>query len=242
MSRARIAGLGLLALALALAAHWPLRLLVDRAALARLGIGAADLHGPAWRAQARSVRWRGRALGDLDLRLQPAPLLLGQRRLRIQGDGFALTLVQGRRSGLLDATGSWPLQPGLAGLPTSLQAAGLDTLFADGRCLRAGGALTLQVAVPGDAAPLELAGSPRCDGDAWSVALAGRGRPGAGPEADLRIDGAGHWRLDTRLPAADPALAVLAAAAGFQESGGHYRRVDAGTLAGPAPGPPAPPR
>lgn len=222
----------------ALLAHWPLRLLIDGDALDRLGFGAADLHGPAWQAHAPSAHWRGRELGAVDLRLQAWPLLIGQQRLQVQGPEFALTVVRGRRNGVLDATGSWPLDPGPGGTgQPSLRVARFDALFSADRCMHADGTVRLEVSRPmpaGGGPPLELSlvGTPRCDGDALAVNLTGTGQPGGtrGPEADLRIRGDGHWRLDTRIPAADPALAAALAAAGFQLADGRHGRADTGFL------------
>lgn len=236
MSRPWVVIASLSVVAAALLAFWPLRLLVDVDALDRLGFGAADLHGPAWRAHAPSAHWRGRELGAVDLRLQAWPLLIGQQRLQVRAGEFALTVVRGRRNGVLDATGSWPLdlEPGGSGIESSLQVAGLDALFSAGRCVRADGAASLEVVLPTAAGALELSlhGKPRCDGDALAVTLTGAGQPGAahGAEADLRILGDGHWRLDTRIPATDPALAAALVLAGFQLANGRHGRVDSGFL------------
>jgi hypothetical protein len=221
----------------ALLAHWPLRLLADGDALERFGFGAADLHGPAWHAHAPSAHWRGRELGAVDLRLQAWPLLIGQQRLQVQGAEFALTVVRGRRNGVLDATGNWPLDPGLGGTgQPSIQVAGFDALFSADRCMHVDGTVRLEVPqpIPGGGTPpvLSLVGTPRCDGDAFAVNLTGSGQPGGthGPEADLRIRDDGHWRLDTRIPAADPALAAALASTGFQLADGRHSRVDTGFL------------
>lgn len=236
MSRPWIIAAALSVVATALLAHLPLRLHDD--ALGRLGFGAADLQGPAWRAHAPSAHWRGRELGAVDLRLQAWPLLIGQQRLQVQGGGFALTVVRGRRRGVLDATGSWPLglEPAVAGLHSSLRVAGFDALFSAGRCVHVDGAISLEVSLPapegGTPMELSLHGTPRCDGEALVATLTGAGQPGGGhgPEADLRVRGDGNWRLDTRLPATDPALAAGAGLAGFQLANGHYSRVDTGSL------------
>lgn len=237
MSRPWIAVAAMSVAVAALLAFWPLRLLVDVDALERLGLGAADLHGPAWHAHAPSAHWRGQELGAVNLRLQAWPLLIGQQRLHVQGAQFALTVVRGRRKGVLDATGSWPLDPVPGGTgQTVLQVARFDALFSAGRCMHVDGTVSLEVSrpIPGDVTPLELSlvGTPRCDGDALAASLTGTGQPGGAlhPDADLRIRGDGRWRLDTRIPAADPTLAAALASAGFQLADGRHSRVDTGFL------------
>lgn len=222
-----------LGLALALPLSLPLRLALDWLQLPRHGLAAREAAGSVWSGRLRGASWRGQALGDLQLALQPLPLLGGTRALRIADETRSLRLLQGRRNGVDRVEGAFAAN-GLAGLPgvgVELRFARFALVFAGDRCLRAEGAVQASLTWPGhESASAVLAGSPQCAERAAVLPL----RSGAGSvriEAELRIEADGRYRMQTVVRDADPVIAQALREGGFQESPGGYSRSVDGTLA-----------
>lgn len=232
MSRRALALSFLLALVLSLVASLPLRLVL--AAGARIdpevpGLSADGASGSIWSGRLRSVEWRGRALGDAAIALDPLSLLGGVQRLGLVTPEFSADLLHGRRAGIDDANGSLALDlhGSLPGLVARLSVADVSLVFSDGRCRQAGGNVEVELIAPGLDQTIGLSGLVRCDGDSGLIALASL--PGAaGVEADLTIEGDGHYQLRSRIqPSADLDGSALQAA-GFRQTPAGLVRTDSG--------------
>lgn len=232
MSRRALALWFLLALALMLVATLPLRLVL--AAGSGIDPGAPDLSadgasGSIWSGRLHSVEWRGRALGDAALALDPLSLLVGVQRLELATPGFSADLLRGRRSGIDNINGRLQLdidRP-LPGLVAHLSFDNASLLFSGGRCRQAGGAVEAELVVPGLGEPIRLQGPVRCDGDTGSIALASA--PDAPRvEANLDIDSDGRYRLQSRVQPSGPLTGPALQAAGFRQTPAGLVRKDSG--------------
>ncbi len=212
----------LVALLLAAAALLPMRVLLAAAGPARLPFSADAIDGPFWNATARNARWRELALGDVDLTLRPLALFRGALGLRARSREIDLDIEFGHRAGLHRADGLLQLPP-RAGLPLTavLEAGALRAVFADGRCVDAGGTLEALL-TPVDAsawAPVRLTATPGCDGDAWVARLTPPdGAAPAGPPVEARIEvrADGSFRTQATFASSDPATRLALAARGFE--------------------------
>lgn len=197
--------LPLIALSLALLALLPLRIVLGGS-----GLAARAVSGSIWMGQLRQAEWRGLALGDLALRLQPTALLRGRLRYAVAGARLNGFIWQGRDSGVSDLTGQIPLA-GVTSLPVvsmDLAGAGVDWR-ADG-CRSAAGEVRLLLA--GLLAGLgPLSGQPRCEAGRLVLPLAS-----ADGHATLtiRIDATG-WTGRLTAGGVDPSTATALLAAGF---------------------------
>lgn len=224
-------GWWLSAVAIAMLAMPPLQLLAPR--LAAGGLVAREASGSLWHGRLRGAGWRGVALGDLDLRLQPLPLLAGTRALRLSGESFSLRLLQGRRTGIDDADGR--LAPGkaamLAGLQAEAEFSGFALVFEGDRCTQAAGRLQLRLPPAGSGRELLLlSGAPACADRIGVVELRSQ-EGGSRVEASVQIDAEGRYRVQSLVRDADPVIARALREGGFQESPGGYSRSVDGTLA-----------
>lgn len=232
MSRRALALSFLLALVLLLVATLPLRLVLAAGAgidPEALGLSADGASGSIWSGRLRSVEWRGRALGDAAVALDPLSLLAGVQRLGLVTPEFSADLLHGRRAGIDDANGSLELDlhGPLPGLIARLSLADFGLVFSDGRCRQAGGNVEVELIAPGFEQPISLSGPVRCDGDSGSIALASL-RDGAGVEATLTIEGDGQYQLRSRVqPSADLDGSALQAA-GFRQTPAGLVRTDGG--------------
>ena len=217
----------------ALLALLPLRLVLGVADAGAAGLSARRVDGSIWAGSLSEARLGGLALGDLDARVSPWRLLLGQLSVALDGNGTARPLhgrVTMRRHGF----GVEELTAGLAAgslfqpLPvTGLDLDAVSVRFEDGACREAEGRVraTLGPGPAGIALPPEIAGAVRCEGGALLVPLAGQ----AGAESvTLRVEGDGRYRAEFTLPAADPATVEQLTRLGFQPAGNGYRLVAEG--------------
>jgi general secretion pathway protein N len=203
----------------ALVAFLPLRLVLGVAGIDQAGLTARAAQGSVWMGRLRDARVGDVALGDLDARLAPWPLLLGRARMELDSDGDtparslhgALGVSRtGIRVDDLTAT----IAPGRLFAPLPVTTLALDAVsvrFEDGACSAAEGRVraTLTGDFGGIALPQALSGAIRCEGSALLVPLSSQ----AGAErVDLRIEGDGRYRATVALQPADaPALARLTA-------------------------------
>lgn len=235
MSTRRLLLVSGIALIVAMVMLVPLRLGLRLVDLDRLGLRAADASGSLWTGRLRAAQWHGRALGDIDVRLSPLPLLAGTRRVSLHGGDLRLSLQQGRRHGIADARGSFILDriDSAPGVALTLRSDGATLLFDGSGCAMAQGHVELALRRAGsDTALATLAGDLACNTGAATVALSSQAAaapPFDGLRVDLRIESDGAWRAQSLLPppAGDAARLVLEAT-GFQPGPAGWSRVDTG--------------
>lgn len=217
------------AFALAALLLLPLRFALGGLDLDRMGIGAGEAAGTVWHGRLRAARWRGQALGDVALRLQPLPLLGGVRRVHLAGDTLSLDLLQGRVRGLDAGNGELVLE-GLDRLPgASLRIALQDAAMRFDRdgCRHADGAVRVELRVASLPA-IALSGRLSCAGEVGRLALASDPAAVIALEAILEIERDGGYRLQSLARSDDPATRLALQLAGFQEGPAGMSRVDAG--------------
>ncbi|MBZ4039757.1 type II secretion system protein N [Novilysobacter selenitireducens] len=199
------------------------------------GLNVRQVEGPLWGGQLTGVRWKGQAFDSVDAALHPLSWTWGIPRLALQAGGLEVALSGGRVQGLHSADGPIELAPSStwSGLALTAQADGLQVLFADGRCLRAGGTLQVQAegaAIPGDT--VQLAGPARCDGEEARIDLSPTQPTPGQPEvrADVRLSADGRYRAAVRVVSQDPQVIAALALAEFQPGPGGASRVVEGRL------------
>lgn len=223
-----------LGLALVAVATAPLSLLVDRLPLAAQGVSALEASGSVWRGVMRSASWRGQTLGDVSIRLQALPLLLGERRLRVGSASWQGTLVEGSRHGLVDGVGTLTLPPvaALAGATLRLSMQDAALVFEDRQCVEATGSLQAILQMADPAVPeLRLSGDLTCAQEEGRVALASAADAPLRLDAILGIDAGGGYTLQSTARVQDPASRLALQLAGFQETPSGLVRNDSGRLA-----------
>lgn len=233
MSR-RIALAWVLGLALLAVATAPLALLVEHLKLAPQGLTAVEASGSVWHGVLRSARWRGQSLGDVSIRLQALPLLLGERRLRVDNASWQGTLLDGSRQGLVGGNGivTLPAMAALSGSSLSISMQDAVLVFKDQQCVEASGSLhtTLQTAIP-SVPELRLSGVLSCARQQGRVVLA------SAADAPLRVDGIltlgadASYTLQSTAQVQDPAVKLMLQLAGFRETPSGLVRSDNGHLA-----------
>jgi len=239
----RRAALFAAALLVLLAVFAPLRFALDRLGLERQGLAAADVRGTVWSGRLVGASWRGLQLGDAAVGLQPLPLLLGRTRLTLEtgaggpSPGRAVLVRAGGTAGVEDATLDLPVRLLNTPVPLrgELRVQDASVLFRDGACLRAEGRVAtdllqrsaefLQWQGP------ELSGRLACRGGALVLPLTGA-RDGTQVSTDLRLEGDGDYRLDTRVLTSDLGLGAALALAGFERRADGLARVDQGRWGG----------
>jgi general secretion pathway protein N len=189
----------------ALIALLPLRLVLG---VLDSGLAARAARGSVWAGRLEEAQLGAAALGDLDARLAPAPLLLGRGEVRFARETSGPDRLRGaiglsRTSRALDdVSGAVAAGALFAPLPiATLELADLSVRFEAGQCARAEGAVTAVLAPEAVAAglPARLSGRARCDRGALLLPLAG----GAGGVA-LRVAGNGRWEAELRAGGGAP--------------------------------------
>ncbi|WP_149196206.1 type II secretion system protein N [Luteimonas suaedae] len=237
MSTRGLIWLFLLALPPLLGLLLPLRLALGMVDLERAGLGAAGSSGSLWRGRLQDARLHGRALGDVDVRLSPWPLLTGTRELVVRSATLRASLLQGARRGIRDANGTLTLEdldlaPGLA---LVLDASDVHLVFVGDACRNASGRIGLALHPAAGGEPFAvLEGAAACDGRAATVAWMPSGAA-SGPFAALRVDARiepdGAWRLQSVVPGVDDAREAAALElAGFRPGPAGWSRIDNGTF------------
>lgn len=206
-------------LLLALAVLLPMRLALGWAELGEAGLTARSVDGPVWAGTLSDARLGDLALGDLDARLSPLPLLLGRARIELASRGAqplaGAILVSRHLIGVDRFSASLPTGRVFAPVPvTRLDLDAVSIRFVNGRCDRAEG--RVRATLVGDAAgiplPASVLGPARCEGGALLLALASA----AGTESiALRVGGDGRYTAALMLAQPDPLAAERLAAAGF---------------------------
>lgn len=214
----------------ALLALLPMRLVLGLAAPGEQGFSARSVRGSVWAGVLLDAQFGGADLGDLDARLRPLPLLIGEAQVALASrDDDATHAVHGTLRLTRHVVGvegmTAALAPGamLAPLPVSAILLDAATIrFRDGVCDRAEGRVraTLAGDVEGVALPALLAGDLRCDGPALVVPMTSQG---GGEGVTLRVTGDGRYVADVLLRPADQAATARLAAAGFVAGGGGWR-------------------
>ena len=233
MSRAHLLLAFALSCAVSLVAFAPLALAARIGAWPD-GLSVRQVDGRLWSGRFTGVRWRGQAFDTVDAALHPLSWVWGIPRLALRADGLDVAWSAGRVQGLHRADGQVALapSPSWSGMRLTARAHGLQVLFADGRCLRAGG--TLQVEASGPALPgaVQLAGPARCDGGEARIDLAPAQPTPGQPEvrADVRLSSDGGYRAAVRVVSQDPRVIAALALAEFQPGPGGASRVLEGRL------------
>ncbi|GAO38675.1 general secretion pathway protein N [Sphingomonas changbaiensis NBRC 104936] len=195
--------------AFAVLAFLPLRLVLGAV---DSGLSAREATGSIWAGHLKEARIGPAALGDLDARLSPVPLLLGRARIEVARasdapDRLAGAVAIGRhRRSVESVTGTIPIDS-LGSLPVaSLDLTDLTVVFRDDQCDRAEGQVRANLSgdVAGLDLPAALSGSVRCDGGALLLPLAS----GPGTEG-LAVRIFGDGRYEARLNARAGAPATL---------------------------------
>ncbi|WP_114951804.1 type II secretion system protein N [Sphingosinicella terrae] len=212
----------------ALIALLPLRLALDWMDLGQRGLSARAASGSLWFGALQEAGIGPVALGDVSARFHLLPLFLGRARLTLESEdeanGIRGAIVASRHGFAFDSVDGTLRDAFFPPLPFGrIELEDFSAGFANGQCVQAGG--SVRVFAGGDLATLglaaELGGTPRCEGAALLLPLAGRsGR------LDVRLFADGRYRLDLRV-AADPAMGQQLVAAGLRPvPGGFGMRLD----------------
>lgn len=214
-----------IALAGALVACLPLRLVTGLLGLDDMGVSARSMNGSVWAGRADELELGAFRLGTVDVSLSPLQLLLGRARFdisRSQGmpDDITGALSVGFATrGIDDVTGTMPMGGAFAPLPiVAVEMQNVSIAFSGARCLRAEGRLRAQVAavVPGLDLANGLSGEIRCEGADVLIPLVSQ----SGVErVDVRLSGEGRYRATMTLSAADPIVAGALGLGGFRPVG-----------------------
>ena len=211
-------------LALAIVALLPLRLVLGSVD----GLKAREASGSLWSGTLKEASVGPAMLGDLDARLSPLSLLVGQARLVVKRDSTgpdrlsgALGLGRSRRS-VESVTGTIPVGAVFAPLPIgALELTDVTVRFRDGQCDRAEGLVKASISgdLVGLALPAGLNGAARCDrGDLLLPLTSGAGGEGLA----LRIFGNGQYEARLTLQATEPEMMARLTGAGFTTGPGGY--------------------
>ena len=224
------------ALAIALVALLPLRLVAGWLALPAAGISAREASGSVWLGTLAEARFGGAPLGDLSARLDPLPLLLGQARIALgraadEGDPLSGAVTVSRhRFGVSGVTAHVPLGQRLMPLPVAaIDLTGVSVSFRDGLCDRAEG--LVKAVIAGAPAGLMLSGglsgAARCDGGALMLPLVGQ----SGLESlTLHVAAGGGYRADLKIRPTTAAARDALTASGFTPGPGGYGLTVTGAL------------
>lgn len=211
----------------------PLSLLVGPLLLAPRGLLAVEASGSVWHGVLRSAHWRGQSLGDVSIRLQALPLLLGQRRLRVGTASWQGTLLDGSRHGLIGGNGivTLPAMDALAGATLSLSMRDAVLVFEDRQCGEASGSLQTTLQTAGSTLPdLRLSGALSCQREQGRVVLASAADAPLRVDAILTLAADGGYTLQSTAQAQDPASKLALQLAGFRETPSGLVRSDSGHL------------
>ena len=227
----RLALAWVLGLAVVAIATAPLSLLVKGLLLAPQGLMAIEASGSVWSGALRSARWRGQALGDVSIRLQALPLLLGERRLRVDNASWHGTLLDGSRHGLVGGNGTLPQITALAGSTLSISMEDVVLVFEGQQCVEASGSLQTTLQVASATLPeLRLSGVLSCAREQGRVVLVSVADAPLRVDASLTIDADGRYTLQSTAQAQDLASSLALQLAGFQDTPTGLVRSDSGHL------------
>jgi general secretion pathway protein N len=222
----------LAALAFALFALLPLRLVIGWYGLEGRGLAAREATGTLWMGALKEAQFGRVALGDLNARLNILPLFIGRARLSLSRDEaegrFEGAVTVSRHGfGVDDLNGQLRTGAMFAPVPiATLDLGDVTAHFDGGLCSHAEGEVRAAFAggMAGLVLPAGLRGTARCAEGALLLPLASS----TGMEQlNLRFQADGRWRIDLSVRPSDPAAATPLTAAGFVPSGGALvRRVE----------------
>ncbi|THD36960.1 MAG: type II secretion system protein N [Sphingomonas sp.] len=224
-------------LTVALVALFPLRLALGAFGLADEGLSAREVTGPVWWGGVNEAHYGNVALGDVSAGLSPIQLFVGRARIDVEGQqGMPNESLHGALSfsrntaGMDDVTATVPAGDAFA--PVPIASIGFDDVsvrFRDGRCERAEGKITANIAatMPQLALPPTLSGNVRCEGGALLVPLTGQAQT---ESIALTIEADGKYRAVLSVRPTDPTVATGLLAAGFRQVGAGYSLTVAGNF------------
>ena len=193
--------------AIALIVAFPLRLALGLSDPGGRGITAREVAGTIWDGGIGDLRIGALPLGDVAANLRPLPLLIGRREVhveRLNGTGapgdFSANAAGGEGwLSLSEVEGQVPIGDAFGTIPaTALGFNDFHAELSDGKCVGAGGQVSLILApfsdlMPG---PVALSGTARCSKGALYVPMKG---PTGLESLFLRLEPDGRWRADLVL-------------------------------------------
>ena len=196
----------------ALVAAFPLRLALGWSDPGGRGITAREVAGTIWSGAIGDLRVGALPLGDVSAHLRPLPLLVGRREVHVERlaapgapPGFSANAAGGEGwLSLREVQGQVPIGDAFGSIPaTALGFRDFHVEMSGGRCVGAGGQVSLILAPFGELmpAPVALSGTARCNKNALYVPMTG---PTGLERLFLRLEPDGRWRADlvlTGLPA-----------------------------------------
>jgi general secretion pathway protein N len=205
---------------LALIGMLPLRAALSMSNLDRIGFTARQVAGTVWYGRIGEFQLRSQPLGTLEVRLDPAALLVGNIGMRFNRmdspDGVLRgKLVSGLRRGIVETSGRIAVSDMLAPLPIeAFELNEVTLLFRNGTCVEASGRMTPIVNAPVSGAPFSgLTGSPTCDGERARVVFQG---PGGNERIEFYVSSSGSYRAWMSVRNAAPEINAALATAGFR--------------------------
>ena len=213
---------------LALIVAFPLRLALGLADPGGRGITAREVAGTIWDGAIGDFRVGALPLGDVAANLRPLPLLIGRREIHIErlnatgapnaGDLGAFSANAAGGDGWLSLSqvqGQVPLGDALGSIPaTALGFNGFHAELSDGRCVGAGGQVSLILTPFSELMPggVALNGTARCSKGALYVPMTG---PTGLEHLFLRLEPDGRWRADLVLAGLPAEIATPLLISGF---------------------------
>lgn len=208
----------------ALIALLPLRLAIDWFGFDRFGLAAREASGSVWLGALAEAQIGPATLGDVEVRLNRLPLLIGRSRLSLERQELdapfsGATSVSGDSFSLDDVTGQLRLGAALAPLPVgSVDLSDVSVRFSGGLCESAEGRVRALLAsdVAGLSFNSGLGGTVRCAGGKLLLPLASQ----SGMERlNLSVGADGRYLAVFVVNSGDPALRAQLLAVGFRPSG-----------------------
>lgn len=208
----------------ALLALLPLRLAIDYMGFDRFGLAAREAKGSVWLGALNEAQIGPAPLGDVEVRLNRLPLLIGRSRLSLRRQSLdapfrGATSLSRDGFSLDDVTGQLRLGGALAPLPVgSVDLDDVSVRFTSGVCESAEGRVRALIArdVGGLSFTSGLSGTARCQGGKLLLPLASQ----SGTERlNMSLGADGRYQAEFSVRASDPALSAQLVAAGFQPSG-----------------------
>lgn len=218
------------ALLTALIALFPLRLAIAAMGASGPLFTARAAEGTIWNGVLRDISIDGVSLGDFSAKLSPLALFTGKAAIDLRylaGPQTRGTLVATFADfGVDHVTAKLALPEAFAPLPVeTVDLRDASVRFADNRCASADGQIRVQLSgqIGGFAMGQEMIGSPRCEGDVLSLALASGS---AMERITMRVVPDGQYTAKVIIKVADTDAATKLTNAGFRETAaGHVMEI-----------------
>lgn len=218
------------ALVSALIALFPLRLAIAAMGASGPLFTARAAQGTIWNGVLRDISIDGVSLGDFSARLSPLALFTGKAAIDLRyladpqtGGTLVATFAE---FGVDKVSVKLALPGAFAPLPVeTIDLRDASVRFAGNRCASADGQVRVQLSgqIGGYAMGQEMIGSPRCDGDVLSLALASGS---AMERITMRVVPDGQYTAKVIIKAADTDAATKLSSAGFRETAaGHVMEI-----------------